>query len=212
MLENTYIFRWESDFFAISKSGLVHEIEVKISRSDFKADFKKVKKHQELEMAQSGMKMFTVRHRLEYEYQAESIRGTFARKNSTKDFEVPGIYKGVKLFQSVISFQNVFTPNRFYYACPEGLIEKSEVPKYAGLYYIDKWGGLKMVKQAPILHRRKFNYEPILLKKFYYLSLNQRININALRYENEKLREFEGDIVGMNENFPLQVEINFKDL
>ena len=44
-LLNSYIFRhdWESDFFAISKSGYAIEVEVKISKSDFKADFKKYK-------------------------------------------------------------------------------------------------------------------------------------------------------------------------
>ena len=40
-LSNIYIFGSESDFFAISKSGYVVEVEVKISRSDFKNDFKK---------------------------------------------------------------------------------------------------------------------------------------------------------------------------
>lgn len=40
-LRNTYVFRWESDYFVISKSGYVAEIEIKISRHDFKTDFKK---------------------------------------------------------------------------------------------------------------------------------------------------------------------------
>jgi hypothetical protein len=49
-LYNTYIFEWESDFFAISKSGYSIEVEIKISRSDFKNDFTKttranIKKH-----------------------------------------------------------------------------------------------------------------------------------------------------------------------
>lgn len=41
ILCNTYIFGWESDFFAISKSGYSVEVEIKISKSDFKADFNK---------------------------------------------------------------------------------------------------------------------------------------------------------------------------
>lgn len=41
LLFNSYIFKWESDFFAISKSGYVHEVEIKINKSDFKNDFKK---------------------------------------------------------------------------------------------------------------------------------------------------------------------------
>lgn len=42
-LFNSYLFAWESDFFAISKSGYAIEVEIKVSRSDFKADFKKEK-------------------------------------------------------------------------------------------------------------------------------------------------------------------------
>jgi len=43
--ENKYIFRynWECDYFCISKSNYIIEIEVKVSKSDFKADFLKPK-------------------------------------------------------------------------------------------------------------------------------------------------------------------------
>lgn len=37
------LFRWEMDVMSISKSGMMYEFEVKISRSDFKADAKKGK-------------------------------------------------------------------------------------------------------------------------------------------------------------------------
>ncbi len=44
-MSNTYIFHhdWESDFFCINMSGYSFEIEVKVSKSDFRADFKKEK-------------------------------------------------------------------------------------------------------------------------------------------------------------------------
>lgn len=50
-LSNAYIFNydWESDFFVQNSSGYTYEIEVKISRSDFFADMKKIKKHSILE-------------------------------------------------------------------------------------------------------------------------------------------------------------------
>lgn len=41
ILSNTFVFGWESDFFAISNSNYVVEVEIKISRADFKNDFKK---------------------------------------------------------------------------------------------------------------------------------------------------------------------------
>jgi hypothetical protein len=43
VLSNVFIFDWESDVFGLSKSGYAVEIEVKVSRSDFFADFKKGK-------------------------------------------------------------------------------------------------------------------------------------------------------------------------
>ena len=41
-LAGVYIYSWESDFFCISTSGYTYETEIKVSRSDFKADFKKL--------------------------------------------------------------------------------------------------------------------------------------------------------------------------
>lgn len=44
-LSNAYVFKydWESDFFCINRTGYSFEVEIKVSRSDFKADFKKEK-------------------------------------------------------------------------------------------------------------------------------------------------------------------------
>lgn len=51
IMNNLYVFHhgWESDYLAFTKSDYIYEIEVKISRSDFKNDKKKVRKHQVLE-------------------------------------------------------------------------------------------------------------------------------------------------------------------
>lgn len=50
-LNNLYVFdkAWESDYLAMTKSGYLYEGEIKISKSDFKADMKKKRKHQILE-------------------------------------------------------------------------------------------------------------------------------------------------------------------
>lgn len=49
-ITNLYVFDWESDYLAITRAGVFHEIEIKISRADFKNDFKhKEKKHLILE-------------------------------------------------------------------------------------------------------------------------------------------------------------------
>lgn len=49
LINNAYIYEWESDFFSVSESGYIYEFEIKISRGDFKDDFNKINKHQLLE-------------------------------------------------------------------------------------------------------------------------------------------------------------------
>ncbi len=49
VINNAYIFDWESDFFSVSESGYVYEVEIKVTRGDFKDDFNKTSKHTLLE-------------------------------------------------------------------------------------------------------------------------------------------------------------------
>lgn len=83
MIPNVYHYYWESDLLYISKAKYVTEYEIKISYSDFKADARKVTKHQFLANKGGG-------------------------------------------------------PSYFYYACPYNMIKISELPPYAGLFYINK--------------------------------------------------------------------------
>lgn len=49
VLQNLYVFGWESDILFLSRTGFWTEIEIKISRADFKADLKnKAGKHSAL--------------------------------------------------------------------------------------------------------------------------------------------------------------------
>lgn len=48
-MENLNVFDWESDSLFITRSGYIYECEIKISKGDFKHDFKKKKKHLILE-------------------------------------------------------------------------------------------------------------------------------------------------------------------
>jgi len=117
-LFNVYLFNDECDFFCITKTGYAIEIEIKISRSDYKADLKKTQKHEK-----------------------------YGDKTKT------------------------YKPNRFYYAVPNGLILPEEIPEYAGLIYVDGWN-LKVVKNAPLLHKNKpmekIVFVKQLLTKYYY--------------------------------------------
>lgn len=51
-LYNSYVFSWESDYFSTTTDNrYIYEVEVKLSRADFFADFKKSEKHQMLQNA-----------------------------------------------------------------------------------------------------------------------------------------------------------------
>jgi hypothetical protein len=57
-MENLNVYSWESDVLKITKSGYAYEFEIKISRTDFKNDFKhKKKKHTLLENKESSSKI-----------------------------------------------------------------------------------------------------------------------------------------------------------
>lgn len=66
---------------------------------------------------------------------------------------------------------DILCPNSLYYACPEGLIKPEEVPKYAGLVYVQNEHRAAIVKKAPYIHKHHQDLTSILLKKFYYLWL-----------------------------------------
>lgn len=44
-MNNLYVYNWESDYLAITKSMYAYEVEVKISKADFEKDFEKTEKH-----------------------------------------------------------------------------------------------------------------------------------------------------------------------
>lgn len=120
IIYNAYIFNWESDFFSVSDSEYLYEIEIKVTRSDFKDDFQKKDKHILLESTDNQ---------------------GFPKK-----------------------------PNKFFYACPKGLLSTYEIPSYAGLIEISsRTSTAVVVKDAPFLHKEKIlpEYKTILLDKFY---------------------------------------------
>ncbi len=54
----TNVFSWEADLISVTKAGLAHEFEIKISASDYKADARKVNKHWRLQNTQHGPAYF----------------------------------------------------------------------------------------------------------------------------------------------------------
>lgn len=150
-LSNVFIFDWESDLFCLTKSGYAIEIEVKVSRSDFLADFKKPK-HKLLQAAFEKVKYLMI-----------------DKKDASKNRETGEYYVNS---YNACSFKYIQpsdkTPNRFYFAVPYGLVSVEEVPAYAGLIYIDENERYFVKKPAPLIHKTKINFQNSLLSKFYH--------------------------------------------
>lgn len=176
VLENLYVFSWESDKLIETRSGLIYEFEIKISKSDFKNDFKNKKdKHVILEGTSEFLPSYD-EVKKEYDY-AERYKDNYRTSRYKK-------------------------PNYFYYAVPEGMIEASDVPSYAGLIYVLPDGamedmngkynfqGFYVVKAAPKIHEVKYSDDELKLsEKFYYNMLSWK---NKYRDERKKQLLSEG--------------------
>lgn len=127
---NIYYFNYETDFLSLDSKYYLHDFEIKISRSDFKADLSKP------------------RHSL------------FAKLYSK--VSKPGRRKHI----------GYNAPNCFWYVCPANLIKKSEVPPYAGLIYVYKTGGIKVIKKRRYLH--KYIIDKCLISQKISVSLGYR--------------------------------------
>jgi len=167
-LSNAYIFKgnWESDFFLQRDNGYCYEFEIKISRSDFFNDKKKVDKHQILSEAK-----YITNHKT-YQFDKEKHKPIIKEEISkVHDYN--------------------FRPNKFFYVVPENMITVDEIPKYAGLIYFcqDKYQKFKTVKEAPFIHKNKLKFEDVLCNKFYNYWLNSKIKIKELGWEISDLKE-----------------------
>lgn len=170
ILVNTFVFNWESDLFSVTKSGNVYEVEMKISKADYRKDFEK-EKHFYFKHAGAGR----VHERDPRE------RTDFGIHNW---YHVPGSHRPVCAPYCKSKWHEpstFFIPNRFYYACPPGIISQQDLPKYAGLIYVEDLS-TRIIKQAPLMHKRYLLDEKLakaLLDKFWYLSQNQRYHLTV---------------------------------
>ena len=193
-VDGLFVFRWESDKLIWTKAGYIYEFEIKISRADYKNDFKhKAEKHL---LLSSKMPK-----------QQEAVQqDLFANLLKHEQKRYPGIT--MEQVQRMRGYpENTKLPNYFYYAVPEGMIEPDEVPPYAGLVYIttyhgetfkdepDKWHhDLKIVRQAPKLHNTKYTDGELNLGyKFYYnmktWQRNWRDQVNYSLMYRERLQD-----------------------
>lgn len=146
--QNIYYYQHEygeTDYLVVGRKDFIYDIEVKVSKSDFKKDSQKISKH---EILSEGKYTLT--------------KGKAVRSPET------GRYVQHKKGEKVPADHS---PNRFYYAVPKGLIKVEDIPDYAGLIEIDL-NTLELVKtkEAKLL-TRKLNRaltNEILVMKFYH--------------------------------------------
>jgi len=205
------MFEWESDYFSISKSNYSYEVEIKISRSDFKKDFEKSEKHQmlscigkEFVVVNRGMGKGGLSHIEEYK---EAINRWNPNNIVTKKRHV---YFDICRVQT--SKIGRLTPNRFYYACPEGLIQKEEIPVYAGLIWTaDDGTVLRVVKESPFIHKQKFERWEYLANKMFHQHRSMRHNVNIASYEKDNNSEKLKNLIGESQDNRILYEIEKDD-
>lgn len=157
MVSNIYAFHrryQETDFLIVKTNNkYCYDIEIKVSKADFKADFKKTQKHDILENG-----AYKAKHK------------TFKTVNGKR-----------KMYPAGRMIKVTDRPNRFYFAVPEGLIQAEDVPEYAGLLYISKTGVVTKVKESKILHKNPLNIEKMLCRKFYFYWKNAEAAVEIVK-------------------------------
>lgn len=201
ILENSYVYDWESDFFSVTSSGYAIEVETKLSLSDFKADFKKENKHKVLALKQQGKTTYLSKGYNTYQYEFRELqslvidgkrqydeetgcpikvpskevkRGKLETHNIERFLSNKHNAKYEQICSGIYIKKLPKVPNKLYYCCPKNLIPVELIPSYAGLYYLDENMRITEVKKAPFIHKEKEDLNKILLDKFYYLSLKQQ--------------------------------------
>jgi hypothetical protein len=204
ILVNSFVFNWESDLFSVTKSGNVYEVEMKISKADYRKDFEK-EKHQLFKSNTEG-KTHHIFHRPGHRWAWDQARVIGRHSYQEVTWQHPeGYYYDYKLGTHVTGYgesfirqkqvelmapctaitikpiTDILCPNRFYYACPPGIISVADLPSYAGLIHVED-SDAQIIKQAPFVHKRPMlggKITRILLDKFWYLSQNQRYHLAA---------------------------------
>lgn len=124
--ENLNVYDWESDVLKITKSGYAYEFEIKISRGDFKNDFKhKKKKHLLLENKENNSKMpnyfyYVVPEGLVTEDEVPEYAGLIyvlatVIGNSRIYYQFQEIKSAPKLHSNKIDENNLKLIDKFYY-------------------------------------------------------------------------------------------------
>ena len=143
----------ESDFISVNKSGNIIEVEVKISRADFKNDFTKKNRHEHLKGKAvirrnhyAGRRNYELKHPVNQIYCPNGLSLSKKLKwYSIECFEM----------QSLMTYD---IPNYFYFAIPEGVVKIDDIPLYCGVLFAKvqeyQWKG-KTMRNVVLYEARK---------------------------------------------------------
>jgi hypothetical protein len=196
-LFNTFIFNWESDFFSMTKSNYTYEVEIKISRSDFRADFQKAEKH------------FLFKN---HKNQSLLVQGSKHSEYYGRDSDNKPLYAPFQNFYYVNPCKKI--PNKFYYAVPEGLIKIEEVPEYAGLIYVGtERSSARIVKECPYLHKEKHDLTKVLLNKFYYQSMEfeRKIEYHTSDGDAKTITSLKNEVTGLKRQLSMYYKMDSEE-
>lgn len=79
-----------------------------------------------------------------------------------------------------------YTPNRFYYAVPAGLVGRDELPWFAGLVYVGE--KIEVVRAAPMMHKIRHNRNLILTKFCRVMQERMHLGKCALTIKNDEIK------------------------
>lgn len=207
IIENLYVFNWESDFLIKTRSGYWYEAECKITLADFKNDF--AHKWQKHELLKTG----------------EWYAATFlSRVTDEKGLSVYDGYPGYHV-EKVGNLWNVYAksaatnkklhrrPNYFSYCVPWYLSGKvlPLLPEYAGLIVLTKDGKLNEVKAPPKLHDTKYKDEDFkLCEKFYYAYRNWKETVEQHR-PTEEIKRLKDEVAFLKSEYKAVAGCDIKD-
>jgi len=151
-------FPWETDVLAVHKTGRMTGYEIKVSRGDYRADQKKFR---HTVLLNRGNIAEVPPPRPEWKAGIE-----YRKELTAWNTEWSNIWKWNKYQEDYEPwYGHARIPNQFYYVVPEGLVQRPELPKYAGLIYVNEKGGIHIVKRAPGLSKsRKVNWQVLAAK------------------------------------------------
>lgn len=138
---STGLAGWESDLLVVRPSRWAIEIEIKVTKSDFRADFKKGRRHEYLERG-------FPKYHINYSWYTDPAE--WNRLAALPTSQIIEHHGGLPWRMVDWSAPEKHFAQRFYFAMPSELADQvlPEIPHYAGLIAIDK-GMVKITKEAP---------------------------------------------------------------